>query len=386
MSIIKDPLLGFEASGSLGASLTMRKTRSGLVVSRYATPKTDPSLFQQNSRKRFRTLSQMWRLLVEEGKVPWQLFASKRPLTGMNAFMGANLSGLKAETDFKNFLASPGAGGAIQPDKVLAFTFPDPGTICITVDLPPVPEGWTLQTVNAIAFPNQNPEEIFEGPLIVASGEAGELILLVEGLPEGTECMVGVWLTWIKPSGNLAYSISSPPLAPVTTASLGDNFVIGPEVSTSYALVLWDNTTGNLLKDSARPYQEGVSYNPVLAFGGLTTGITYVQRAGRYSRIGDSVFVSGFFQLSSKGTPTGIATVTLPLTSINESLAGFVSIPAYFNMSGVTAGGLQAFVQANATTFSVVEPGAASHVAVTHAKFSNTSWLFFAGLYRVPPL
>ena len=56
-------------------------------------------------------------------------------------------------------------------------------------------------------------------------------------------------------------------------------------------------------------YEEGV-WTPVLSFGGGTTGITYDNRDGEYTRIGRQVTIHFMLNLSDKGSSTGYATVT----------------------------------------------------------------------------
>jgi len=76
-----------------------------------------------------------------------------------------------------------------------------------------------------------------------------------------------------------------------------------------------DTAAANTLDD----YEEG-SFVPGIAFGGGTTGITYDQNFGRYTKIGELVFVKVRLTLTSKGTDTGNATITgLPFTINSEN-------------------------------------------------------------------
>jgi enamine deaminase RidA (YjgF/YER057c/UK114 family) len=57
-------------------------------------------------------------------------------------------------------------------------------------------------------------------------------------------------------------------------------------------------------------YKEG-TWTPGVAFGGNSVGVTYaVWTSGSYTKIGNLVFASGRFGLTSKGTSAGQATVT----------------------------------------------------------------------------
>jgi hypothetical protein len=84
-----------------------------------------------------------------------------------------------------------------------------------------------------------------------------------------------------------------------------------------------DTAAANALDD----YEEG-TWTPQLEFGGATTGITYNARQGYYVKIGKMVFITVYFNLSSKGTATGNSTVTgLPFTSEDFNISGTTSWP-----------------------------------------------------------
>jgi hypothetical protein len=66
---------------------------------------------------------------------------------------------------------------------------------------------------------------------------------------------------------------------------------------------------GRLVRCFCRDYEAG-TWTPGLQFGGATTGITYLFQEGNYTRIGDMVFCSFTFHLSSLGTASGTAEIT----------------------------------------------------------------------------
>jgi hypothetical protein len=134
-------------------------------------------------------------------------------------------------------------------------------------------------------------------------------------------------------------------------------------------------------------YDEG-SFTPGVAFGGGTTGITYSNQVGRYTRIGNVVRFTLYVELSNKGSSTGSATVTgLPFTSANvTNLITPVRIQA--NLVNLdTAGGYYSpvgVIGVNGTTITLNEQGDNSAVAaLTEADFSNTTELRISGDYQV---
>lgn len=62
-------------------------------------------------------------------------------------------------------------------------------------------------------------------------------------------------------------------------------------------------------------YVDSGTFNPGIAFGGLSVGITYATQAGFYTQIGNVVFYSINIVLTNKGSSTGSVTITgLPVT------------------------------------------------------------------------
>lgn len=57
------------------------------------------------------------------------------------------------------------------------------------------------------------------------------------------------------------------------------------------------------------------TYTPVLTFGGASVGITYASQLGTYFVIGKIIFLNIDLGITNKGSSTGLAKVSLPITS-----------------------------------------------------------------------
>lgn len=80
-------------------------------------------------------------------------------------------------------------------------------------------------------------------------------------------------------------------------------------------------------------YETGV-WTPELRFGGMTTGITYAQRSGRYTRIGNLVRYQIRISLSSKGTATGAATIAgLPFVHLGSEPLASDAVGAFYYLN-----------------------------------------------------
>ena len=122
---------------------------------------------------------------------------------------------------------------------------------------------------------------------------------------------------------------------------------------------------------------------PDLQFGGATTGITYGNRQGYYSKLGRVVFIQGAIQLSSKGSATGNASISgLPYVSTNVTLGIGESACRWYGMtSSLVAMMLEQ--AANSSAFTIIGATAATTglAALTDAAFSNSSILYFNAFY-----
>jgi hypothetical protein len=83
-------------------------------------------------------------------------------------------------------------------------------------------------------------------------------------------------------------------------------------------------TSGTGTSELFADYEEG-TFTPVILFGGANVGMTYGAQVGRYTKIGNRVYVNIYIYPSNKGSSTGAVTISgLPFTS--NATAG--NIPA----------------------------------------------------------
>lgn len=130
-------------------------------------------------------------------------------------------------------------------------------------------------------------------------------------------------------------------------------------------------------------YAEG-TWTPALNFAGNAVGMTYASPpAGRYTRIGRTVFATGSLALSAKGSSTGAATIAgLPFTSANDGIPQSATIGLASGVSSMT-GAVISILPANASRLSLYQSGNGSAGTLTHANFSNSAILIFSVVYDV---
>lgn len=124
------------------------------------------------------------------------------------------------------------------------------------------------------------------------------------------------------------------------------------------------------------------AFTPVLEFGGASVGITYSTQFGRYQRIGNMLFYSISFDLTSKGSSVGAAVITgLPVAS---SALNYGTSNCHFSLVTIPGGQstFTSFVTSGAATITLSSTGTnTANLAVTDTEFANTSSVLLSGLY-----
>lgn len=124
------------------------------------------------------------------------------------------------------------------------------------------------------------------------------------------------------------------------------------------------------------------TWTPVLAFGGASVGITYGTQIGQYVRTGNLIHFSINIVLTSKGSSTGSASITLPFAAAAGAqwrLTSFATISAGDIEMATVAGGASVVSLAKRT----VSTGVGA--AMTNADLTNTSTLLITGFYECAP-
>jgi hypothetical protein len=130
-------------------------------------------------------------------------------------------------------------------------------------------------------------------------------------------------------------------------------------------------------------YQEGV-WTPVISFGGANVGVTYgATTGGFYTKIGNIVTISGYLELTAKGSSNGAALIIgLPFTSASTNSTS--SAASLFLYKVTFANFPQAYIGSSSTSivlYEITEGGTAT--ALTDADFSNDSYVILSCTYRV---
>lgn len=122
-------------------------------------------------------------------------------------------------------------------------------------------------------------------------------------------------------------------------------------------------------------FNDTTSWTPAILFGGGSTGVTYSARTGLYSRIGNIVYINASMTLTSKGSSTGTATVTLPFTTATSGVSyGSVRLLNVV-LSGGAAGGRTV---AASSTYTIFQWSATGTADLADTNFQDNSVIQFS--------
>ena len=160
----------------------------------------------------------------------------------------------------------------------------------------------------------------------------------------------------------------------VTTISVGNATPSSSGAGITFPATQSASSDANTLDD----YEEG-TFTPTLTFGGGSTGITYNAQAGRYTKVGRLVTVSFTIRLTSKGSSTGDAKISLPFSSDEYAQP---NLPGYTSCIGYTNLGTVGFIVGNSGASGL--PFLTSTGAyLTNSSFTDTSYLVMTTSYNV---
>lgn len=216
MAKVTAPLFGFSASGAIADSIVYSNWRGVDYARQHVVPSNPRSTAQSLTRDLWRALSDMWKLSSPDATAPWEAFATGKPLTGRNAFMGQNLAALRAEITLADFIGSPGSGGGFAPATFGAVNDGALDQLVATFTMPATPVDWVPTSIVAVAFGEQATAAALIQPFESGTEDLPTLEITIAGLPHDQDNVVSGWIVWTRPDGKLAYGPSSTVIAAST--------------------------------------------------------------------------------------------------------------------------------------------------------------------------
>lgn len=199
-------LLSFGASGKIADTQVYASWRGIPYARRYVVPSNPKTPAQQKTRNVFKWANASWLFLPAIAKEPWMAYANGRPFVPRNGWVSRAVSLLRGQMDISPLEGSPGVAGGLPSDDMQVTATSN--SITATLQVPDAPNGWEVVAAQAVLVPNQDPHDLFGGPVLAAQALEAPYAIEFAGLESETEYVVSAWLKWDRGSGRHAYSIS----------------------------------------------------------------------------------------------------------------------------------------------------------------------------------
>lgn len=172
----------------------------------------------------------------------------------------------------------------------------------------------------------------------------------------------------------------------ISIASIANNNVFAnvsggsaaPSANTLTAILdaIMSSTQGAILARGASIWSANVetSYTPALTLGGGSVSMTYGTQAGFYLAIGNLVVAFYNITLTAKGSSTGSAAISLPVTAGGSNRVGGGLVTNFSNFTSIVTTPW-AYVSPSATTAALYIAGSGTVTAVTDANIANNTTL-----------
>jgi hypothetical protein len=213
MAKVTAPLLSFRAGGAIAKTQIYASWKGIPYARRYVVPANPQSTEQTKTRSVFTILTKVWKNLTSDSVAPWLAYATGKPMTDRNAFLKFNIALMRGDTDWQDFIGSPGAGGGVPLASIVAT--PGAGTISVAATPPTPPTGWTLSKVVAVARKDDDPQTTTLDTIYTQTDATDPYAPAFAALPAGNY-IVSAWPVWDTGGGVLAYGASLQATAVVT--------------------------------------------------------------------------------------------------------------------------------------------------------------------------
>jgi len=200
------PLLSFDARGQIAKTQVYASWRGRQYVRRYVIPANPRTTGQTSVRNAFKLLQNMWKVAPANAQAPWIAAAKGTPATDRNLWTKFNLPPTKSAGDNGDIVFSPGVGGMFPVTGASISGDITAGTLAIAFTAPVLPAGWTLISIQGVAFFGQNAHTSFNPGAMAATTMSTPLTFAAA--PTWTDYVAGIWAVATKPDGTTVYSPS----------------------------------------------------------------------------------------------------------------------------------------------------------------------------------
>lgn len=206
MAVLTGPLMSLAARGTIGKTLTFGQWKGIQYARTRVVPANPQSSSQTQTRDVFTFIQDFYKFAPAIAREPWIAAVLGIPMTAQNMILSKNTGVLRTETDLDLMVLSPGARGGIPPASIVST--PGSGQLSVAVTAPTGPVGWTLTAAQGVVLRNQDPHDTILAAPVAVEDLTSAYNLVFTGLTSSVIYQIAVWLKWMTPAGDAAYSVA----------------------------------------------------------------------------------------------------------------------------------------------------------------------------------
>jgi hypothetical protein len=206
MAVLTGPLMSLSASGTIAKTLTYGTWKGIQYARTRVIPANPQSSSQTQTRTVFTFLQDYYKFAPTIAREPWIAAVTGIPMTAQNLLISKNISAMRTQTDLDAMVLSPGAKGGTPPSAIIST--PGSGTLTVAVTAPTLPAGWTITAAQGVVIKDQDPHLALASSPVAVEDTTSTYSLVFSGLTGGSIYQIGVWLKWLTPNGDAAYSVA----------------------------------------------------------------------------------------------------------------------------------------------------------------------------------
>lgn len=206
MARLTGPLMSLGASGTIAKTLTYGDWKGISYARTRVIPANPNTSEQQLTRDVFRFLPQVYKFDPTIAREPWIAAVTGVPMTPINMILSKNTGVLRDALDLDLMVLSPGARGGIPPASIVST--PGSGQLSVAVTAPSIPSGWSIVAAQGVVLRDQDPHDDLIAAPVAVEDTSAPYTLVFTGLTGGQVYQIGVWLKWLTPNQDNAYSVA----------------------------------------------------------------------------------------------------------------------------------------------------------------------------------
>lgn len=206
MARLTGALFSLSASGTIAETLTYGNWKGIPYARTRVVPANPQSIEQTKTRQVFAFLQDLYKFMPSTGREPWIAATTGIPMTPINLLLSKNVGIIRDEPDLNLLVMSPGAKGGIPPALIVAT--PGSGSMSVAVTPPTIPAGWSITAAQGLMILDQDPHTPLAASPVAQEDLTSTYTLVFTGLTGSVDYQLGVWLKWLTPNGDAAYSVA----------------------------------------------------------------------------------------------------------------------------------------------------------------------------------